>query len=187
MAKLNLQKIVNGDIKNMFDSVQSSLDNKQIDKSSKELKYIFRYITECVQNLQEYHDPNDINLESQNNSNYQNYYFEDESSKADKQGPKSSYITQNYEKYKQQQVKDVKPTITSSTINTGKSSLYNNLMNKTPVKEQPVSDQKNNSSMKIQQFNPKTQVINPNPLTSHLKAGSFNNDNKYVNKFFTNK
>jgi len=209
MAKQNLQRIVNLDIKNMFDSVQSSLDNKLVDKSQKELKYIYRYLTECVQNLQEFQDPNEINLESQNNSNYQNIYFEDENSRIDKQGPKSSYITQNYEKFKLQQEKPIiknQNSQNSSTNNTplitnttNKSALYQNLVNKTPIKddiEKPsVSMKINTANMKLNQpqlsenqNQSKLQQFNPNPLTSHLKTGSFNtNENKFVTKFLNTK
>ncbi len=209
MAKQNLQKVVNLDIKNMFDSVQSSLDNKLIDKSQKELKYIYRYLTECVQNLQEFQDPNEINLESQNNSNYQNIYFEDENSRIDKQGQKSSYITQNYEKFKLQQEKPIiknQNSQNSSTNNTplitnttNKSALFQNLMNKTPIKEDiekpSLSMKINPTNLKINQpqfgdnqNQNKLQQFNPNPLTAHLKTGSFtSNENKFVTKFLNTK
>lgn len=89
----------------MFESIQSSISIDKIDKYKKEMSYIYRYITECVQNLQDYQEQNEINFESQNSSNLPNNYFDDDISKSEKMSNagRTSYITQNYEKFKLQQ------------------------------------------------------------------------------------
>lgn len=199
-------KSLNTDVKNMLDSVIDSIEKGQTDKSSKELSYIYRYLTECVNNLQEYQDPNELNLDSHNNSNYQNLYFEDDS-RTDK--GKSSYITQNYEKFKQQQQREKSMSQNihhqqqnslgqstsnyqpNSFIGGSKSSIIQSLANKTPTKTTTnntrdsqsqsqsssiVNNAKSNSTVK----QPLHQ-FNPNPLTSHLKTSS--NNEKFMNKF----
>lgn len=209
-AKHNLVKCVNTDIKNMFDSITSSIEKGQNERSAKEIMYVYRYITECVNNLQEYQDPNDINLDSHNNSNYPNLYFEEDNSKTDFKTGKNTYITQNYEKFKQQQQLKDKSTINNSNIGTtsfnnsnftsvSKSSIIKNLVSKTPIKEDNINvfnnieDKQstiNNDNLNIMNNNKSIsfnkQKLNPNPLTSHLKK---ENNEKFVNKFLlsTNK
>lgn len=195
-AKQNLLKIVNSDIKNMFDSINLSIE-KSNPKCSKELTYIYRYLSECVQNLQEYNDPNELVLDSNNNSNFQNYYFEEESSRADK-SKVSSYITQNYEKFKQQQTSEkiipLGHSHSQNSVNsnheqflTAKSSIIQNLASRTPSKFEPGSQSSKEISQQSKgstQSSSKPQ-INPNPLTGHLKNN--NTNERYVNKFIMNK
>lgn len=194
-AKQTLLKVVNSDIKNMFDSINTTIE-KTNPKCSKELTYIHRYLSECVQNLHEYNDPNELVLDSNNNSNFQNYYFDDESSRADKTKV-SSYITQNYEKFKQQQTSDKASSLghshSQNSVNsnheqflTAKSSIIQNLASRTPSKIESGSQSYKDISQqptKVPQPNLKPQ-INPNPLTGHLKN---NNNDRYVNKFIMNK
>lgn len=189
----------------MFDSLNLSIE-KSNPKSAKELSYIYRYLCECVQNLQEYNDPNDHILDSNNNSNFQNYYFDDESSRIDKGGKVSSYITQNYEKFKQQQTNDKgelgnnlsQNSVINSQTNqdsflTAKSSIIQNLASRTPIKSELGSQSfKENSGLQTQNhrgsINSQSgvkQQFNPNPLSSHLKSGSMND--RYINKFMLNK
>lgn len=195
-AKQNFLKVVNSDIKNMFDSINTTIE-KINPKCSKELTYIFRYLSECAQNLQEYNDPNELVLDSNNNSNFQNYYFEEESSRIDK-NKVSSYITQNYEKFKQQQTTDKVPLGHSHSQNsvhsnheqfmTAKSSIIQNLASRTPSKLEPgaqsYKDMNHQQIKGTTQSNSKPQ-FNPNPLTGHLKNN--NTNDRYVNKFIMNK
>lgn len=187
----------------MFDSLNLSIE-KSNPKSAKELSYIYRYLNECVQSLQEYNDPNDHVFDSNNNSNFQNYYFDEESSRTDKGGKASSYITQNYEKFKQQQTTEkvelgqsqnsaINSQSNQESFLTAKSSIIKNLASRTPNKSElgsqsykevggvSVNNQQHRGSVNIQS-SVKPQ-INPNPISSHLKSGSMND--RLVNKFMS--
>lgn len=222
IAKNNIQKALNSEVKGMFEGILNSLEKGNVDKIAKDLGALYKYLTDLMHTIQEYQDPNDLNLDSHNNSNVlHNYYFDDDQKR-------SSYITQNYEKYKQQQQKDksqsqlftVKTnnnslgnssnnhrahsinalgnTSTNNSVNNNynisnsnlktsnnnnsflgsKSVIYQNLMNKTPNK----NDISNNSSLNFSQQNSTNKPFNPNPLSSHLK----NNNDKLTNKFIYN-
>ena len=61
----------------MFESILNSLEKGNIDKIAKDLGGLYKYLTDLVHTIQEYKDPmNELNLDSHNNSNINNNYFE---------------------------------------------------------------------------------------------------------------
>lgn len=141
-VKNNIIKSMNTEVKSMFEGILNSIDRGNLEKSSKDISGIYKYIFDLVHNIQEYKDPVDLNSDSHNNSNINNFFEEDQK--------KSSYITQNYEKFKQQEQKEKnsvfnmssgKQNAKSGTSSNNssfvgiKSNIYQNLVNKTPNKQ----------------------------------------------------
>lgn len=199
----------------MFESILNSLEKGNIDKIAKDLGGLYKYLTDLVHTIQEYKDPlNELNLDSHNNSNINNNYFEDDLRK-------SSYITQNYEKFKQQQQKEkpssnqlfnmqnnrassfnnsnfINDNKSNSNSNThsqnnsfigSKSNIIQSLVSKTPNKHVNNTSSSTNFQNKSNtntntNSSSTSKVINPNPITSHLKSGG--NNERFVNKFMLN-
>lgn len=168
-AKTNINKVFNTEIKQMFEKIMNQIDSGQKDKSNQDMGQLYKFISDLIQTIQDYQDPNELNFDSHNNSNINNIYFEDDSKK-------SSYITLNYEKFKQQQQekKELKGSNSTNNSFVNKSNIVQNLQNKTPNKYPPNTQNTGNQ----------IKNINPNPLTAHLKNNS--NNDKYVNKFLLN-
>ena len=197
-GKNQLLYSMNNEVKQRFESILDLIDKGQSEKSSKEISSLYKFMFDLVNKLQDFQD-NEMNIDSNNNSNIN--FFLDEDVK------KSSYITQNYEKFKQQE-KEKKTSshhahYNSTNINEKggggdsfigtKSNIIQNLMNKTPLKNQQQSQSLSNSkpgsrfNSTHQSFNQgknNSNSFNPNPLTSHLKSNNQGNE-KYMNKFIS--
>ena len=206
-AKNYILKSINTDVKSMMEKILDSVSQGNYDYSASRISDLYKFLVDLLQNIQDYKDPLDLNLESHNNSN-NNLYFEEENKKG------SSYVTQNYEKYKQQINKDkslnksfnelkvksnsqmklnVNNTNSNSNINsntnssfvTHKSNIIQNLINKTPNKYNSVVNTNQISNNKINKSGSNIKSNIPNPLTLHLKSSSNNND-MFINKFILN-
>ena len=85
-GKQLLQKFVNFDIKKQFEKVIGLIEKGQGGPSIQELSNIYKKLSDQIsETLEDFKDINELNADSQNTSNINNLYFEDDK--------KSSYIT----------------------------------------------------------------------------------------------
>lgn len=157
-AKNYVLKSINTDVKSMMEKILDSVSQGNYDNSASKISDLYKFLIELLQNIQDYKDPLDLNLESHNNSN-NNLYFEEENKKG------SSYITQNYEKYKQQMNKD----------NKGLNKSFNELK------------VKSNSQIKLNVNNISSSNINPYTNTNNNSILNSNSNSNTNSSFVTHK
>lgn len=157
-AKNYILKSINTDVKSMMEKILDSISQGNYDNSASKISDLYKFLIELLQNIQDYKDPLDLNLESHNNSN-NNLYFEEDNKKG------SSYITQNYEKYKQQMNKD----------NKGLNKSFNELK------------VKSNSQIKLNVNNISSSNINPYTNTNNNSILNSNSNSNTNSSFVTHK
>lgn len=79
-AKNYILKSINTDVKSMMEKILDSVSQGNYDYSASRISDLYKFLVDLLQNIQDYKDPLDLNLESHNNSN-NNLYFEEENKK----------------------------------------------------------------------------------------------------------